>query len=168
MDRLKNNKNDAVFDEIWKNAKIKIKLQKIWYFFRQHPLVEKSSTATVDIYFCDFKIWFWIDEKLISESRVVHTLLHFECNELFSDIIKVSVSCDKINLNSPHWYRRAGKEVPLPVSSHTFGKEREKLLDRQPTSFIIDYFIPVYSRRLFFTSILHFLFLNLSLEKSNF
>ena len=46
-----NNENDAVFDEIFKKkAKIKINFQKNeGYFSEQHPLVEKSPTAT-DIY----------------------------------------------------------------------------------------------------------------------
>ena len=39
-----------IFDEIFKKAKIKIKFQKMkGTFFGQHPLVEKSPTAT-DIY----------------------------------------------------------------------------------------------------------------------
>ena len=43
MINLKNNGNDAVFDEICKNkVKIKIKFQKNeGYFFGHHPLVEK-------------------------------------------------------------------------------------------------------------------------------
>ena len=49
MLNLKNNENDAVFDEMCKkkNAKIKIKFPKNeGCFFGQHPLVEKSPTAT--------------------------------------------------------------------------------------------------------------------------
>ena len=49
MLKLKNNENDAIFDEICnkKKAKIKMKFQKMefTYFFGQHPLVEKSPTA---------------------------------------------------------------------------------------------------------------------------
>ena len=52
MLNLKNNEKDAVFDKICKKiAKFKIKFQKNEeYFFGQHPLVEKSPTAT-DIYY---------------------------------------------------------------------------------------------------------------------
>ena len=50
MLNLKNNENDAVFDEICKKkkSKFKIEFQKMMsrYFFGLHPLVEKSATAT--------------------------------------------------------------------------------------------------------------------------
>ena len=49
MLNYKNNANDAVYDEYCKKKKkkSKIKISKNeGYFFRQHPLVEKSSTAT--------------------------------------------------------------------------------------------------------------------------
>ena len=49
MFNLKNNKNDSMkFAKKKKKlqSKIKIKFQKIGYFFAQHPLVEKSPPAT--------------------------------------------------------------------------------------------------------------------------
>ena len=48
MLNLKNNKNDAVFDEICKKKKRRLKIisKNQWYFFGQHPLVEKSPTVT--------------------------------------------------------------------------------------------------------------------------
>ena len=47
MLNLKYNENDAIFDEICNKAKIKIKfLKNEGYFFGQHPLVEKTPTAT--------------------------------------------------------------------------------------------------------------------------
>ena len=56
MLNLKNNKNDAVINEIKKKTQIKIQFQKMkdTYFFGQHPLVEKSPTAT-DIYILIFQ-----------------------------------------------------------------------------------------------------------------
>ena len=46
MLNLKNKENDAIFDEICKKTKIS---KNEGYFFGQHPLIEKSPTAT-DIY----------------------------------------------------------------------------------------------------------------------
>ena len=46
MLNLKNNKNNALFEEICKKMKVEIKIQKNeGYFFGQHPLVENSPTA---------------------------------------------------------------------------------------------------------------------------
>ena len=45
MLNLKNKEKDAVFDEICKKKR-RFQKMKGTYFFGQHPLVEKSPTAT--------------------------------------------------------------------------------------------------------------------------
>ena len=48
MLNLKNNENDAVFDEIWKKKRrLKYKFKNWRVLFEQHPLFEKSPTATL-------------------------------------------------------------------------------------------------------------------------
>ena len=68
---LKNNENHAVFDEICKKkkAKVKIKFQKNeGYFFGQHHLVEKSSPATALDIFLGMSFSPGV-QKLISQSQ---------------------------------------------------------------------------------------------------